>query len=261
MRSIIVFLVLFLFLVVTAFPANSQKTNEYRAKWVATKEILQENTDVVQFFGSLTTREQDLLNSVLQENYLLGYYTEVSQNSEDAALTELLSKTKEQLRALKEGGLYQIILYRAKNATKTHLLRYVIRRHEAGTLHGGATSFLRTGKETGHPTITFSDDHYRDGLFFGKVYANINDRYWVPLDPREAFPVINPVEEEAEKHAPIKPDNVNKKEITINWSVVGKFSLVSTLLLLAATTIVVLVGACCCPCLPVFKQVRALLEY
>lgn len=259
MKSITVTVIFSVLCLLFSIPAHSQSISEYRMKRVATKEILQENTDVVQFFGSLTTREQDLLNSVLQENYLLGYYTEVSQVN--TALGEHLSKTKERLRALKEGGLYQSILYKAKNATKTHLLRYVIRRHEAGTLHGDAASFVRTEKETGHPTITFSDDHYRDGLFFGKVYANINNQYWVPLDTKEVFPAINSVEEKAKKQIPIRPDNVSEKEITINWSVVGKFSLVSALILLVTAAIVILIGACCCPRLPVFKQVRTLLEY
>lgn len=255
MKSITVTVIFSVLFLLFTIPAHSQNISEYRMKKIITGEILQENTDVLQFFRYLNTREQDLLNAILQENYLLGYYAEVSQISKDAVFAERLSTTEERLQALKEDDLYQIILHKAKNATKTHLLRYIIRRHEAGTMHGSAiaASSLR-------PIDFFDDDKYRDGLFFGRVYAHISNRHWVPLEPEEVFPVINSVEEQVEEKTPVKPESTHEKEVHINWSVVGKLSLVSAFLLLVAAIIFVLVGACCCPHLPVFKQMRALLE-
>ena len=267
-KSAAIFAVLFLFLTVTVFPANSQNIGEYRKKKIAMGEILQENTDVLQFFESLTTREQDLLNSVLQENYLLGYHTEVSHNSKDAASGEHLSKTKERLQALKEGGLYQTILYKAKNATKTHLLRYVVRRYEAGTIHGGAVAASAQPAHSGF----FGDNEYWDKLFFGRTYAQVSKESWVPLDPKEVFPVERP----AKKRSPVKkssPTDTAIKEMSdgtgneekvirnINWSAIGKVSLIGALILLVVAAIVALVGAWCCPELPIFKQVREMLEY
>ena len=259
MKSTTVFLVLFLFLTIS-IPANSQNVSEYRMKKIIMGEILQENTDVLRFFRFLNTREQDLLNSILQENYLLGYYAEVSQVSENAAFTERLSTTKERLRLLKEGDLYQIILHKAKNGTKAHLLRYVIRRHEAGVMHGSTIA-----ASSRKPIDFFGEDKYWNGLFFGRVYANINNRHWTPLEPEEVFPPINPVKEDIKEESPVKPDSTASanKEMHINWinwSAIGKFSLISALTLLATAAVVVLIGACCCPHLPVFKQARALLE-
>lgn len=255
MKSTVVFLVLFLFLVITAFPANSQKINEYRAKQVATKEILQENTDILEFFWSLETEGQDLLNSILQENYRLGYYTEAFRLSKNTALEERLSKTKERLQELKEGGLYQIILHKAKNATKTHLLRYLVRRHEAGTIHGGAAASQKPIR-----TIDFfNEGEYWDKLFFGRVYAQVNKETWTPLEPKEVFPVVK---EKVKKNTSIaRPERSgNKREIILNWGAIGKFSLIGVLILLVTATIVMLIGACRYPHLPVFRQVRELLE-
>ncbi len=256
LKSAAIFAVLFLFLTISTLPANSQNMGEYRMKKIVVGEILQENTDILEFFRSLKTKEQDLLNSVLQENYLLGYYTEAV--SKDAAFGEKLSKTKSRLQALKEGGLYQAILHEAKNATKTHLLRYIIRRHEAGTIHGGTITASSQPKRHHF----FSDGEYWNGLFFGRVYAHISNEYWVPLDPKEVFPKasIKPKPVTAEK----MPEGIGSKEkmaTTISWNAVGKFSLVGALILLVVTAVVALVGACCCPKLPVFKQVRKMLEY
>ena len=249
MKSITIFTVFFLFLAIN-IPAHPQSLGEHRMKQIVAGEILKENTEVLKFFRSLTIREQDLLNSALQENYIAGYYAEICQTSQDPAFGEHLSKAEERLRMIREGGLYETILYKTKDATKAHLLRYIVRRYEAGTIHGGAVA------ATSRPIHTlgfFNEDKYWDGLFFGKVYAQISEEYWAPLDPKEVFPVVK---EGIKK----KKTSVRPKGAEINWSALGKFFLVGTLILLVTAAIIVLIGACCCPALPIFKQVRALLE-
>ena len=253
-KSAAIFTVLFLLLTI---PANSQNLSEYRMKNIVTGEILRENTDVLDFFRSLETKERDLLNSALQENYLLGYYTEIFQISKDAVFAEHLSRTKERLQTIKEGGLYQIILHKARGGVKTHLLRYIVRRYEAGTIQGGAAA----SRQPIRAIDFFNEDGYWEKLFFGKAYARVSNEHWTPLDPKEVFPVVNPTKKSVKRQTPFKPDNVNEKEIVINWSAIGKVSLVSVLILLAAAAIIALIGACCCPHLPVFKPVRKMLEY
>ena len=270
LKSAVIFSVLFLFLTVTTLPVNSQKLSEYGMKKVAARDILQENTDVLQFFKALPKRESNLLNNILRENYLAGYYAEVFRLAQDTAFAEHLATTEERLQAMKKDGVYDSILHKAKNATKANLLRFIVRRYEAGTIRGNTIAIAALWSEEkksvdpDHLTVTFGDDHYWEGLFFGGVYTHISGDYWTPLDLEKVFPV--------EKKVPVKPravttelpDDTGSKEkitININWGAVGKVCLVSALILLVTAAITILIGACRWPHLPIFKQVRALLEY
>ncbi len=258
--------VLFTLVQQDAFSRNVSVTGE---KMAASKEILSEHTSVQKFFQSLNVEEARFLNSVLKENYSVGYYSELLRFSDDTHYTEVstcLLASEEHLHALKSNKIYYSILRQAKGENKHHLIRFIVGRREAGMIHGNSIA-LRKWVNESNPALSVKLNLgygcYWGTLFFGEVYTPPIHGHQYYLEAKDVFPpYVHYVHKAAPKPARSSKSRLRKFDLSqVGAEEISKISFVVLLALLAVAATVSLIGAYCFPQVFVFRRMRMLLEH